>query len=229
MRTRKLATVAAGAAALGLFLSACGGGDDSDDSTDRTDESSEQREDTSDDDADSEDTSSGDTESEDAESDDTASEDTEADDAAAGGGGAECLIGTWTASGDDLEAQVAGMTQGAGDITVEGEATVTIDETTYTQEADMESEGEVQGQEFSTDFDGFYAFSYTATDDTITWDALTDSEGSVQMVMGGQTIDMDLAETAAALEGQEVNYECTDTELSITVEGSGAQVFTRVS
>ncbi len=218
MRTRKLTVVAAGAAALGLFLSACGGGDDTEEPAGGTDEDTSEQED------------EGGVEEEAEEDDAEVAEDEAAEDeAAAGGEGAECLIGTWSATGEDLESQIGDLGEGEESVAVEGEVVLTIDETTYTQVSDMLAESEVEGQPVSFALDATVTFSYTATDEAITFDEMNDVQGTFSASQGDETMDVEANELFAELEGTSVNYQCSDTELSVQVDDTNAQVYTRQS
>lgn len=162
------------------------------------------------------------------------------DDGAAGGSGAECLVGTWTITPEALEEQILASYGGNGEVSVEGTNTVTFDGETYTADFDSTAtfDVEMEGVPFqgSTASEGTFVVSYTADDSTVSFGEVQTAEGTITTDVGGQQQELPLDQTASALEGFTQDYTCTDTELTIitsvpAADGSESeveQVYTRV-
>lgn len=153
-------------------------------------------------------------------------------------GGAECLVGTWAMTPEAMEEQVLAQMGGEGEVSVEGTTEMTFDGTTVTSEANNSASysTEVEGTaiEGSTETDGVFVVNYTADDTTLTYGDVESAEGTVTVTVAGTSQEQDFADSANLLPGQEVEYTCSDSELSLTMTSdvngetfTVTQVFTR--
>lgn len=209
-KTRFLALAAA--TTLGLTLASCSSSDSTDDTT--TDGGAVAETD------DAVDTETGDAET--------------GDSGGTAASGPDCLIGTWEITEESLAEQTAATLGDGVEVDVTGGASVTFDESTVRNESDSSStfSGDIEGVELSgsSTANGFYTVEYTADDSSISLGELVEADGgtTVEQTVAGQTQELEISfEESAGLLGQiSQDYECSDSELTLTTEvaaGGGAE------